>query len=233
MPEGERAYVIGDVHGRNDLLRCLLDRITVDAAARETGKTHLIFLGDYVDRGRESAGVIETILNLEMPEMNVVALKGNHETCMLAFLDDPIKGKRWLHYGGDATLRSYGIEVSVCDLTEEKIKDAAGKFEKTLPVSHREFLEKLNDKLVIGDYFFVHAGIDPGRSLEKQKARDLHWIRDEFLSHQGLYEKIIVHGHSIIPEPEFKSNRIGIDTGAFYSGNLTCLVLEGTDKDIL
>ena len=233
MPKGERAYVIGDIHGRNDLLCTLLDEVSADAAKRNGVKAHLIFLGDYVDRGSKSADVIETVLNLNIPDMNVVMLKGNHETSMLAFMDDPIKGKRWLHYGGDATLRSYGIEISMGELTEKNISIAAENFKKALPETHRKFLETLNDRHVIGDYFFVHAGIDPGQPLEKQKERDLLWIRDEFLSHEGLYEKVIVHGHSIIPEPEFKDNRIGIDTGAFYSNNLTCLVLEGTDKDIL
>ncbi len=233
MPPDHRAYVIGDIHGRNDLLRLLLDRISADMAKKKKVKTDLVFLGDYVDRGQDSRGVIETILKLDLPGVNIVTLKGNHEESMLCFLSEPVKGKRWLHYGGDSTLRSYDVEITPGTATEVNIKTAAKKFKKLIPDTHRQFLKDLDDRYIAGDYFFVHAGIDPGESLDNQAAHDLLWIRDEFLLHDGLYEKVIVHGHSIIPEPEFKQNRIAIDTGAFYSNTLTCLVLEGKDKEIL
>ncbi|PHQ72035.1 MAG: metallophosphoesterase [Sneathiella sp.] len=233
MPEGYCAYVIGDIHGRNDLLVPLLANIAADAVKRSALNTHLIFLGDYVDRGPASAAVIDTILDLDLPQMNIVTLNGNHEASMLTFLDDPLKGKRWLHFGGDATVQSYGIDISVGELTSEDIVSVREKLQKALPDRHRAFLEGLVESYTLGDYFFAHAGIDPTVALSAQKERDLLWIRDEFLLHGDAYEKVIVHGHSITPAPEFKTNRIGIDTGAFYSNKLTCLVLDGKNKDIL
>lgn len=233
MPYGQRAYVIGDVHGRQDLLTSLLERIAKDRAQREDAETYLIFLGDYVDRGPGSSDVIDMLLDLKRSEKNVITLKGNHESAMMSFLQDPMKGKRWLHYGGDATLRSYGIDLVLAELTEEKIRKAGQQLKKNLPDSHLQFISSLEASHVMGDYLFVHAGIEPGRPIDDQKEHDLLWIRDDFLEHTGLFEKIIVHGHSIIPEPEFKENRISIDTGAFYSNVLTCLVLEGDSKEIL
>ncbi|MAZ03148.1 MAG: hypothetical protein CMN56_08420 [Sneathiella sp.] len=233
MPDGQRAYIIGDIHGREDLLTPLLERIDEEEARRESADTHLVFLGDYVDRGPMSSEVIDKLLTLDGSDKKVVALKGNHEASMLSFLQDPVKGKRWLHYGGDATLRSYGVDLKLAEITEDGIRKAARAFKKTLPDSHLQFLGTLRTSHIMGDYFFTHAGVDPSRSLEDQKETDLLWIRDTFLCHEGLFDKVIVHGHSIIPEPEIKENRIGIDTGAFYSNVLTCLVLEGNTKEIL
>ncbi len=233
MPDGQRAYVIGDIHGRKDLLSSLLERVAEDRAQREGAEEHLIFLGDYVDRGPDSSDVIDMLLELKQSEMNVITLKGNHEAAMMSFLQEPMKGKRWLHYGGDATLRSYGIDLVLAELTEEKIREAGKKLKRNLPDSHLRFISSLEASSMMGDYLFVHAGIEPGRPIDDQKEHDLLWIRDDFLEHTGLFDKVIVHGHSIIPEPEFKDNRIGIDTGAFYSNILTCLVLEGESKEIL
>lgn len=233
MPEDSCAYVVGDIHGRNDLLVPLLERIQEDASRRGRTKTDLIFLGDYVDRGGKSKDVIDTIIDLDLPNINLVCLKGNHEASMLSFMKDPIRNRRWLHYGGEATLRSYGIEFSFGEVEEEKIREAAALLCKAVPDRHRTFLTNLVESYSVGDYFCVHAGIDPSRSLDKQTPRDLFWIRDEFLAHEDVYEKVIVHGHSICKSPEFKPNRIGIDTGAFYSNTLTCLVLDGASKEIL
>ncbi|MCC3303867.1 metallophosphoesterase family protein [Sneathiella sp. HT1-7] len=233
MPDGHRAYVIGDIHGRKDLLSSLLERIAADQAQRKEMAAHLIFLGDYVDRGPDSSGVLDMLIELKKSDMNVITLKGNHESAMTSFLQGPMRGKRWLHYGGDATLRSYGIDLPLAAMTEEKIREAGKKLKKNLPDSHLQFISSLEASYMMGDYLFVHAGIEPDRALDDQKEHDLLWIRDEFLEHTGLFDKVIVHGHSIIPEPEFKENRIGIDTGAFYSNILTCLVLEGESKEIL
>ncbi len=233
LPEGQRAYVIGDIHGRKDLLLPLLDRIDRDRSHRNDVRTHLIFLGDYVDRGPMSSGVIDQMLDIVNSDMNVIALKGNHEAAMMSFLQDPVKGKRWLHYGGDATLRSYGVDIDLAGLSEETIVKAGRRLKKNLPDSHLKFIGTLKSGHSMGDYFFVHAGIEPGTAIDEQREHDLLWIRDSFLAHEGLYEKVVVHGHSIIPEPEFRENRIGIDTGAFYSNILTCLVLEGDRKEIL
>lgn len=233
MPEGRRAYVIGDIHGRKDLLYDLLERVQEDRDKHREAESSLVFLGDYVDRGPQSADVIDMLLDLKTREKNVILLKGNHESAMMTFLQEPMKGKRWLHYGGDATLRSYGVDLSLSDLTEEKIRQAGKKLKKNLPDSHLQFITSLDASYSMGDYFFVHAGIEPSRPIDDQKEHDLLWIRDDFLGHADLFEKVVVHGHSIIPEPEFKDNRIGIDTGAFYSNILTCLVLEGDTKEIL
>jgi|TARA_R100000149_G_C5871003_1_gene134984 serine/threonine protein phosphatase 1 len=233
MPDGHRAYVIGDIHGRKDLLLPLLDRIDADRARHRDAKNHLIFLGDYIDRGPMSAGVIDKMLELMEAENSIITLKGNHEAAMMTFLQDPVKGKRWLHYGGDATLKSYGVDVDLAKLDEKSIHRITRSFKKSLPDSHLQFIGMLNSSHTLGDYFFVHAGIDPTNPIDGQREHDLLWIRDSFLSHEGLYEKVVVHGHSIIPEPEFRENRIGIDTGAFYSNVLTCLVLEGDRKEIL
>jgi serine/threonine protein phosphatase 1 len=233
VPKDICIYAIGDIHGRNDLLIPLLDRIAEDTQKRKVSEFQLVFLGDYVDRGPDSCAVVETILEIKLPKTTVIALNGNHEVSMLSFLDDPLKGKRWLHYGGDATLRSYGITVSACDLEGQDIVEIGERFRQTLPGKHRTFFEGLSESYAVGDYFFAHAGVDPTLSLENQKEEDLLWIRDNFLLHEQAYEKVIIHGHSITPSPEFKSNRIGIDTGAFYSDKLTCLVLEGDDKQIL
>ncbi|MCR9212711.1 MAG: metallophosphoesterase [Proteobacteria bacterium] len=233
MPNDRCAYVVGDIHGRNDLLLPLLDRIVEDAAHRSKPHTDLIFLGDYVDRGGMSKEVIDTIIDLNLPDINIVTLNGNHEASMLMFMEDPIRNRRWLHYGGEATLRSYGIEFSFGEVEEENIQSAATALSKAVPDRHKKFLNSLVDSYSVGDYFFVHAGVDPSLSLKDQKPRALYWIRDEFLAHEDAYEKIVVHGHSISKTPEFKSNRIGIDTGAFYSNTLTCLVLDGNSKEIL
>jgi|TARA_R110001606_G_scaffold64419_2_gene149541 serine/threonine protein phosphatase 1 len=233
MPEGQRAYVVGDIHGREDLLTPLLGKIDEEESRRTSADTHLIFLGDYVDRGPMSSQVIDKLLNLDGSNKKIITLKGNHEASMLSFLQDPVKGKRWLHYGGDATLRSYGVDLKLAEVTEEDIRKAARALKKTLPDSHLQFLGTLETSHTLGDYFFAHAGIDPSRSLENQKETDLLWIRDTFLCHEGLFDKVVVHGHSIIPEPEIRENRIGIDTGAFYSNVLTCLVLEGNTQEIL
>ncbi len=233
MPKDHIAYVVGDIHGRNDLLLPLLERIERDAAIRNSAKTDLIFLGDYVDRGSMSKAVIDTILDLDLPKMNIVTLNGNHETSMLAFMADPLRHRRWLHYGGEATLRSYGVEFSFGEIDSEKIKEVATQLDKAVPTRHKAFLSSLVDSYSAGDYFFAHAGVDPKQPLKDQKLKDLLWIREEFLDCTDMFEKVIIHGHSITTSPEFKENRIGIDTGAFYSNTLTCLVLDGETKEIL
>lgn len=232
LPDGHRAYVIGDIHGRADLLSELLDRIGRDTASAAT-QDHLIYLGDFVDRGHQSRDVIDIVLAAEFPGVERVALMGNHEDAMMAFLDDPMSGTDWLSFGGDATLLSYGVPMAAGVPTAARLKEAAQGLDEALPVPHRRFLAELEDWHVLGDYMFVHAGIDPNRSLKRQRPRDLRWIRQPFLGHTGLYEKIIVHGHNITDTPEFHSNRIGIDTGAYYSGCLTCLVLEGNERRVI
>jgi Calcineurin-like phosphoesterase len=232
MPIGEIAYVIGDIHGRNDLLLELLDRIVKDEPSKKFRVRHIILLGDYVDRGKMSKEVIETLTDLKLPEFNIVMLDGNHEAAMRNFMEEPVRGKRWLYYGGDATLRSYGIDCTLESITEAQLIKISNDLSKALSATHKEFLYGLVRSYELGDFFFAHAGVNPKRSLKDQTDTDLLWVRNEFLGHEGLYEKIVVHGHSISARPEFKDNRIGIDTGAFYSGDLTCLVLHGNNKEI-
>lgn len=233
LPAGHRAYVVGDIHGRADLLAPLLERIAADRARHNDRQSHIIFLGDYVDRGPTSKDVVDMMIDLSRADSSIIMLKGNHEAAMMTFLQDPLKGKRWLHYGGDTTLKSYGVDVDLAALDEKSIDRIIRSFRRKLPDSHLQFFGTLQSSFTLGDYFFVHAGVDPANPVDEQREHDMLWIRNSFLSHEGLYEKVIVHGHSIIPEPEFKENRIGIDTGAFYSNVLSCLVLEGDRKEIL
>ncbi|MEH6525458.1 MAG: metallophosphoesterase [Sneathiella sp.] len=233
MPAGEIAFAIGDIHGRNDLLLSVIERITKQDYVYEYQKRHIVLLGDYVDRGNMSKEVVQTLVDLDLPDFNIVTLDGNHEASMRGFLDEPLKGKRWLHFGGDATLRSYGVDFQLDTVTEVDIAAKSAELAAALPANHKEFLYGLKGYYSLGDFFFTHAGVNPKRSLADQTERDLLWIRSEFLTHDRLYEKVIVHGHSISAQPEFKDNRIGIDTGAFYSNDLTCLALYGRSKNIL
>ncbi|MEH6548076.1 MAG: metallophosphoesterase [Sneathiella sp.] len=233
MPAGEIAFVIGDIHGRNDLLLSVIERIIKQDYVHEYQKRHIVLLGDYVDRGNMSKEVVQTLVDLNLPDFNIVTLDGNHEASMRGFLEEPLKGKRWLHYGGDATLRSYGVDIPLESIATVDLITKSSELEQALPDSHKEFLYGLTHYYSLGDFFFTHAGVNPKRPLADQTERDLLWIRSEFLSNDGLYEKVIVHGHSISAQPEFKNNRIGIDTGAFYSNDLTCLALYGRRKKIL
>ncbi|MCE2509408.1 MAG: serine/threonine protein phosphatase [Alphaproteobacteria bacterium] len=233
IPNGTVAYAIGDIHGRVDLLEELQAKIQEDART-QAGKRHVVvYLGDYVDRGLTSREVIDRLIEDPLPGFESVHLKGNHEDAMLKFLHDTDIAPGWLAYGGDATLYSYGVTVPRSPLTPDKLSTMQAEFARKLPGRHLEFLSALDLRHEEGDYFFVHAGVRPGRSLEEQSEEDLLWIRDAFLFSADDFGKIIVHGHTISPKPEFQPNRIGIDTGAFASGVLTCLVLDGTEQRIL
>ena len=227
VPDGVRIYAIGDVHGRNDLLQSLLDQIDCDNAARGTAETQMIFLGDLVDRGDDSSGVIETAISLQASERNVRFLLGNHEEVFVkACRKRDIKTLRFfLKIGGDATLQSYPIPRS--EYLALTLEELAERLPSLVPEAHLAFLESFEDQIVIGDYAFVHAGIRPGVALSEQKRSDLRWIREEFTEHRGDLEKVIVFGHTIYPEVEERGSRIGIDTGAFASGVLTAIGLEG------
>lgn len=233
IPPGQRVYVIGDIHGRNDLLEELLALIIADAARHPTGIKQLVFLGDYVDRGPDSRGTINTILHTRPKGFSPVFLMGNHEEAMLEFLRDPVGGASWLQFGGSETLLSYGVSVPPGIPKPTTLRRIAKAFSEALPEDHYEFLKHLQDNYFLGDYMFVHAGIDPERSLSHQRPSDLRWIRDSFIHHDGHYDKVIVHGHTITQNVEFRANRIGLDTGAYFSGRLTCLVLEDRNREML
>ena len=232
VPDQQRIYVIGDIHGRADLLTKLLSAIQLDAQATDK-HNFLIYLGDYIDRGPQSREVIDLILNTACRGFTQIHLMGNHEEFLLRFLNAPEQSAPWLEYGGKETLLSYGVSVPLGVLTPNKLKGIAVDLLSALPKEHRLFFERLHDFYELGDYFFTHAGINPNRPLHRQISDDLRWIREPFLSHTPPYAKIIVHGHTITDTPEFHQNRISIDTGAYHSGRLTCLVLEQNTRRII
>ena len=230
---GARVYAIGDVHGRLDLLSRLVEAIEADAKTAPSGGCTLVMLGDYVDRGPESAGVVDWLLDYDNGTFPLVVLQGNHEDSLLRFLDDIRIGPAWLYYGGSATLRSYGIAASRHEDEPATLRRLQDALKARLPARHRDFLAALPASYVDGDYLFVHAGIRPGVQLAAQRRADLLWIRDEFLRSDADHSKIVVHGHTITPEPELCRNRIGLDTGAFATDRLTCVVLEAASQRFL
>lgn len=232
-PPGTRIYAVGDIHGRADLLTRLHQMIRDDAAAAPVKRSVLIHLGDYVDRGEESQRVIEMLLDYPLPRFDVVNLCGNHEAMMLDFLDDVSVAMAWMANGGAATMYSYGVRYGDAITSEERFVEMQRDFRAAFPRRHRDFLAALPATHVEGDYLFVHAGIRPGVPIEQQSRDDLLWIRDEFLMSTADHGCCVVHGHSIVLEPEVRTNRIAIDTGAYYSNRLTCLVLEGDTQRFL
>ncbi|HYD30580.1 MAG TPA: metallophosphoesterase family protein [Azospirillaceae bacterium] len=233
VPAGVRLYAIGDIHGRLDLLDHLLDLIQEDAASGSDLDRYLVFLGDYVDRGDDSRGVIDRLATGLPPSFGAIHLRGNHEATMLRFLADLTIGTNWLNFGGGATLASYGITLPSAPNPAIMLLAAQRALREQLPPAHRRFLQDLRTSVTVGDYLFVHAGIRPGIPLDRQDDHDLMWIRDEFLESPKDHGKVVIHGHTITFEPEMRANRIGIDTGAFATGRLTALVLEGDTRRFL
>jgi len=225
VPAGTRAYAVGDIHGRVDLVRQLHQLIHEDAYARQAPRNVVVYLGDYVDRGPRSDQVIDTLIEHPLPGFEHVHLVGNHEESMLRFLADPEIGPAWLEYGGAATCHSYGVKPPDPGNARDLLR-AQQQLREKVPERHLEFLRGLSCCHEEGDYFFAHAGVRPGVPLHAQVPDDLLWIRREFLDSTVEHGKIVVHGHTITELPEVRRNRIGIDTGAFASGKLTCLVLE-------
>jgi serine/threonine protein phosphatase 1 len=224
IPNGNtRAYAIGDIHGRLDLLERAIAAIRRDVEAQGPGAL-TVTLGDYIDRGPASRGVLDRLAANPFPT-SYVALKGNHEALLEAFLADPTVGEHWRRLGGLETLYSYGGPVGDL-LAGKNYEEAAERLQFALPAEHMKFLRSLKTSLRHGKYFFCHAGVRPGIPLEYQNDDDLLWIRDEFLSSKIDFGKIIVHGHTPTVEPEVLPNRINIDTGAFATGQLTCVALD-------
>ncbi len=233
VPEGDRVYAIGDIHGRLDLLRNLHERIAADAAEAPDRSKTIIYLGDYIDRGLDSRGVIDCLISAPLEGVTPVYLLGNHEDTMLRFLDDLGAGAGWLQFGGDATLYSYGVSLSGPPSDLRTMTEAQLDLREMMPEAHLAFLRGLATHHRIGDYFFVHAGVRPGVSLDSQALEDLIWIRDEFLKSTADHGAVIVHGHSISLEAEDLPNRINIDTGAYATNVLTCLVLDDAEHWLL
>lgn len=226
-PDGSVLYAIGDVHGERQLLDGLLNDIVEDARRHEGLSPVAVFLGDYVDRGPDSRGVIDRLLDDPLPGFTVRFLKGNHEEAMLGFIDNPAASMDWLRFGGAETLGSYGVRASVAVADAARCRILRDLLGTRLPDEHLDFLRRLENWVAYGDYAFVHAGIRPHRKLADQDPRDLLWIRNPFLESVARHEKVIVHGHTIVESPEICHNRIGIDTGAYATGRLTAAVLSG------
>jgi serine/threonine protein phosphatase 1 len=222
--DGCRAYAVGDIHGRLDLLSEMLSLIEADIASQPPARTYIVFLGDFIDRGPESAGVIERLRTYSPSFAKPIFLAGNHEEVLLRVLagDSGVLGS-WLKFGGAECAQSYGLDLAALQRTDEL--SATRMLRAKVPASHVRFLEGLADTFRFGDYLFVHAGIRPGILLEEEKA-DLRWIREAFLKDDKEHGFIVVHGHTIVPEVEERKNRIGIDTGAYRTGVLTALVIE-------
>ena len=233
VPPGTRVYAVGDVHGEALALSRVLGRIREDAGDAQEVRKILVMLGDYVDRGPDSRQVIDLLLNDPAPGFETRFVRGNHDAWMLAFLDNPSLGFEWLSAGGQATLLSYGASAPPGPRTATRLALLRDEFERLLPPRHREFLEALLPYHVEGDYAFVHAGVRPGVPIDRQRESDLLWIRDRFLAAPDDHGAIIVHGHTVVDEPEVRANRIGIDTGAYATGRLTCLVLDGAERRFL
>lgn len=230
VPDGVRIYAIGDVHGCKHEMVHLLRAIERERATFG-GSTHIIFLGDLVDRGPDSSGVLDHLIHAELPADDVTYLMGNHEELMLDCYAGKIERYAgWLRFGGLEALASYG--VSEAEINSHDF-DLGAALKRSVPSKHISFMRSFEDSLRLGDYLFVHAGIRPGVGLEHQSPQDLRWIRDEFLTHKKCYGFTVVHGHTIVPRILKRRNRIGIDTGCYRTGVLSCLVLEGSDCSAL
>jgi len=235
VPSGQRVYAVGDVHGRLDLLDRMLAMIAEDAATGRPGTAStVVMLGDYVDRGPDGAGVLDRLRAGPPPGLGLVCLRGNHDDTLLRFLDDATAGEAWLGFGGGATLASYGVRPPPSgEVGLDRLVAAQRALRSAMPPRHADFLSHLPYRLALGGYLFVHAGVRPGVPAERQTPADMMWIRDEFLRSGADHGRVVVHGHTVVRVPEVRRNRIGIDTGAYATGRLTALVLEGEDRRFL
>ncbi len=228
VPEGERYYVVGDIHGRLDLFEALIEAIEEDDRSHDhETNTQVILLGDLIDRGPDSAGVIARAREWQQ-QRNVRILAGNHEEMFLESFEDIEVLRHFLKHGGRETILSFNLSKS--DYRKLSLEELMDRLPKIVPEHVRDFVANFEELIEAGDYVFAHAGINPNLPLDKQKRSDLLWIRERFLRHKGAFPKVVVHGHTIFDEIETKPHRIGIDTGAFRSGVLTAIVLEGTSR---
>lgn len=232
VPDGEVIYAIGDIHGRDDLLAGLHATIAEELSAEtpQAREATVIYLGDYVDRGRDSRAVIDRLLDNPVPGAKSVFLKGNHEDAMLRFLAGQESGESWLTIGGGATARSYGVSLKSPNGGAVPPGSIRAQLAAAIPERHLQFLKSLTLTHEAGDYLFVHAGVRPGLPFEDQSPRDLLWIRSEFLTSKLNHGKIVVHGHSSGGNTVVKRNRICVDTAAYATDCLSCVVLEGKKR---
>lgn len=229
-PEGKRVYAVGDIHGRADLLDDLLARIEADVNG---ANSILVFLGDYVDRGADSRGVIDQLITLAERGHELVFLRGNHEAAMLNFLRNPETGMRWVKIGGGETMRSYGVEPPTREAEPAAFEAAALALREAVPDTHIKFLNSLTLTARYGDYVFVHAGLRPGRDLHQQEMEDLLEIRAPFLKSNVRWPFVVVHGHSPVERGYRDERRIAIDTGAYATGRLSAVRLDGEAVDFI
>lgn len=229
VPPGRRVYAIGDIHGRLDLTETLLQSIAADHEARGAADPLIVFLGDLVDRGPDSRGVIERLIEFRGGHIDCRFLMGNHEEVFLRAQTGDLRALKFLlRIGGRATILSYGIDED--EYQGLDFDQLMATLQRRVPAEHIAFLRGFEDSVEVGDYLFVHAGIRPGVELGAQKPSDLRWIREDFLDHRDSFGKMVVHGHSITEEVDLRANRIGIDTGAYQSGRLTAVGLEGAER---
>lgn len=232
IPDGQRVYAVGDVHGRYDLLEDLLARIAADNAARGPAETHVVLLGDLIDRGPQSREIIDLFLTDAPGFAMFHFIMGNHEEMLLKLIDDPDSSQipHYLRYGGRETFESYGAPQHPLDMPDRFTPDTLPSY---VTDAHRAFMRTMHDGMQFGDYFFTHAGIRPGVPLAEQDRQDLRWIRAPFLDSEEDHGVVVVHGHTVRDAVEMRHNRIGIDTGAYRSGVLTALGLEGIERWLL
>lgn len=234
LPEGVRVYAVGDLHGAVDLARRLEAAIADDIAASGSFLSNfIVYVGDYVDRGVQSRDLVDYLAALRHDGVRRIFLLGNHDAWLRDYLRGEPVGAGWLRFGGDATLASYGVTLAPGTDDEARLAATRPALQAAVPPHHREFLDSLEVGFGFGDYFFCHAGIRPNVPLAAQNVEDLIWIREPFLDWRGDAGKVIVHGHTIEDRPVVRRNRIGIDTGAYSTGNLTCVVLEGQQQRFL
>jgi len=229
-PDDTVVYAIGDVHGRLDLLESLEQKIQNDARGRTEPRKVIVYLGDFVDRGYQSREVLDHLLGPGPAGFERVFLQGNHEEFLLRFLNDSSIARSWFSNGGLETMMSYGVQVSMSASDTSRVQ---ADFKSALPDAHRAFLEALPSMHQEGDYVFVHAGIRPGVALDAQDPEDLRWIRSDFLEDTRDHGAVIVHGHTVVENPVNRPNRICVDTGAYATSELTCVVLHGYEREFL
>jgi serine/threonine protein phosphatase 1 len=227
VPAGQRVYAIGDIHGRLDLLRVLADAIEADDRSRAYADTTIILLGDLVDRGPDSSGVIAFVRDWAA-RRKVRMIAGNHEEMFLDSFDNKDTLRHFLRHGGHETVMSYPVPAE--EFNRASMSELQDLMRQHVPKADIALMRGMEDRIVIGDYLFVHAGIKPGAAVADQRVSDMRWIREPFLSSRQDHGHTVVHGHTITDDPDFRVNRIGIDTGAFASGKLTALALEGTAR---
>lgn len=236
-PQGMRLYAIGDVHGRHDLLAAMHRKIESELEYAPSSDWRIIHLGDYVDRGPDSRSVIDFLLQARERDRRNLMLAGNHDLGMVGFLDKPEPDGLFMRYGGIQTAASYGVKLSTggnwFGKSDEALSHGHAALVEAVPLAHVDFLRLLPFSVGFGDFFFCHAGIRPGVPLESQNPQDLIWIRDVFHDHTGLHPKVIVHGHTPVPEAEVTANRVNVDTLAWQSGKLSALAIDGGEKRIL